>query len=81
MTKAGIAGPKANSQAYPVDVILPSRLLSPRPPGAWLCGEAVVKPHQRSLLLRLTIQRLDLALLLRRVGIIIVKWRPKISLR
>ena len=29
MTKAGIAAPKANSQAYPVDVILPSRLLSP----------------------------------------------------
>ena len=33
MTKAGIAAPKANSQAYPVDVILPSRLLSP----SWVC--------------------------------------------
>ena len=60
---------------------LPSRLLSPVP-GAWLCvGEAVVKPQSAVSPLRLTIQRLDLALLFRRVGIIIVKWRPKISLR
>ena len=48
MTKAGIAAPKANSQAYPVDVILPSRLLSPW--GARLCvGEAVAKTTSSSL--------------------------------
>ena len=36
----GHCGPKANSQAYPVDVTLPSRLLSP----SWVLGCAEERP-------------------------------------
>ena len=55
---AGIAALKANSQANPVDVILPSRLLSP----SWVLGcaegEAVAQDHkQRSLFLPLGTKR------------------------
>ena len=40
MTQEGIAAPKANSQAYPVDVMLPLRLLSP----SWVLGCAEERP-------------------------------------